>query len=70
MYSPRIRDDLIPPIYHAAKHEGVAMTTWVSRAVEAALAGRQQVGGEEPERISSEKTPTPIRSAQRGGERP
>ncbi len=67
MYSPRIRDDLIPPIYHAAKASGVAMTTWVNRVVEAALAGRQPAGGEESQPVSNEKALTPIRSAQRGG---
>ncbi len=44
MYSPRIREDLVPRIYQAAKAGGVAMTTWVNRAVEAALAATK--GGE------------------------
>jgi hypothetical protein len=49
MYSPRIREDLIPRIYHTVKQAGVAMTTWVNRVIEAALAGQGQMGGEEPE---------------------
>ena len=37
MYSPRIRDELIPQIYRAAMKAGVAMTTWVNRTIEQAL---------------------------------
>jgi len=39
MYSPKIREDLISPIYHAAKASGTPMTKWVSRALEKALSG-------------------------------
>ncbi len=67
MYSPQIRDDLIPRIYHAARAAGVAMTTWVNRVVEAALADRQPTGGEDATTVASERVPTPIRSAQQGG---
>lgn len=41
MYSPEIREDLIPLVYRAAKSEHVHMTTWVSRAVERELALRE-----------------------------
>ena len=37
MYSPRIRDDLIPRIYAVAKAAGVPMTAWVNRALEKTL---------------------------------
>lgn len=37
MYSPKISEELIPKIYQIAKKTGVAMTTWVNRALEAAL---------------------------------
>ena len=37
MYSPKIRSDLIPRIYHVAKDADVAMTTWVNQVVERAL---------------------------------
>ena len=37
MYSPRIRDELIPQIYRVARQAGVAMTTWVNHALEQAL---------------------------------
>lgn len=37
MYSPPIRDDLIPRIYRAAKEDGVPMTKWVSDLIEAEL---------------------------------
>ena len=41
MYSPHIREDLIPRIYQAAKKAGVAMTTWVNRVIKAALCDPQ-----------------------------
>jgi len=37
MYSPKIREDLIPKIYRAAKSARVAMTKWVNRVIEEAL---------------------------------
>lgn len=37
MYSPKIRDDLIPRIYRAAKGAKVPMTRWVSEVLERAL---------------------------------
>ena len=37
MYSPKIREDLIPRIYRAAKGAGVAMTKWVNQVIETAL---------------------------------
>ena len=37
MYSPKIREDLIPKIYRAAKNAKVAMTKWVNRVIEEAL---------------------------------
>ncbi len=37
MYSPKIREDLVPRIYRAAKEAKVPMTAWVSQAVELVL---------------------------------
>jgi len=37
MYSPKIREDLIPKVYRAAKGAKVAMTKWVNRVIEEAL---------------------------------
>lgn len=37
MYSPKIREDLVPRIYRAAKSAKVAMTKWVDQAIEKAL---------------------------------
>jgi hypothetical protein len=37
MYSPKIREDLIPQIYRAAKKAGLAMTKWVNQVIEQAL---------------------------------
>ncbi len=39
MYSPKIREDLIPKIYQAAKAEKVKMTTLVNRILEKAING-------------------------------
>ena len=54
MYSPEIREDLIPRVYHAAKSERVRMTTWVNRAVERELALRAQPKTEQEERKENE----------------
>lgn len=40
MYSPRIRDELIPDIYRAARASGIPMTTWVNQVIEQALSER------------------------------
>jgi Glu-tRNA(Gln) amidotransferase subunit E-like FAD-binding protein len=37
MYSPKIRDALIGPIYRAAHAAGVPMTAWVNQVLEKAL---------------------------------
>jgi len=37
MYSPKIREDLIPRVYRAAKQAGLHMTAWVNQAVEKSL---------------------------------
>ena len=37
VYSPRIREALIPRVYRAAKESGIPMTAWVSQAIEEAL---------------------------------
>jgi len=37
MYSPKIREDLIPRIYQAARNARVAMTKWVNQVLERAL---------------------------------
>jgi len=47
MYSPRIREELIPQIYRSARQAGVAMTTWVNHAVEQALYESTRPGGEQ-----------------------
>ena len=39
MYSPRIREDLIPRLYHAAKAKRIPMTALVNRILEKALNG-------------------------------
>ncbi len=42
MYSPKIREDLIPRIYQAAKNDRVPMTTWVNQTMERELVLREQ----------------------------
>jgi hypothetical protein len=37
MYSPKIREALIPRIYRAAREAKLPMTAWVSQAIEGAL---------------------------------
>ena len=44
MYSPKIRDELIPAIYRMAKETGVPMTAWVNRLIEKALAENGRSG--------------------------
>jgi len=46
MYSPKIREELIPKIYQAAKRAGVHMTTWVNEVLEHALAAESEVEAE------------------------
>ena len=53
MYSPKIRDDLIPRIYRVAKLSGVAMTQWVNRVIEQALPVKD--GGQEINERDSRK---------------
>jgi hypothetical protein len=42
MYSPKIREDLIPRIYRTAKGAGLAMTTWVNQVLEQALSEKDE----------------------------
>ena len=37
MYSPKIKDTLIPRIYRVAKAAGIPMTKWVNHVIEQAL---------------------------------
>ena len=60
MYSPEIREDLIPYVYRAAKSEHVPMTTWVNRAVERELALREQPQTEDRPRTENESEAKPI----------
>ena len=60
MYSPEIREDLIPYVYRAAKSEHVPMTTWVNRAVERELALREQPSTENQPRMENDCDAKPI----------
>ena len=47
MYSPKIREDLIPIIYQEARKGRVHMTTFVNRILEKALNGGDEFGAKE-----------------------
>jgi len=55
VYSPKIREDLIPRIYRAAKAAGIAMTEWVNRAIEEALPKDENAEGREASERHSKK---------------
>jgi hypothetical protein len=55
MYSPKIREDLIPKIYHAAKKTDVPMTVWANEAIERALSNRQEDEGQGTKENGSKK---------------
>lgn len=55
MYSPKIREDLIPRIYRAAKATGVAMTTWVNNLIEERLPEKVEANREEAIKLRKEK---------------
>ena len=70
MYSPKIREDLIPRIYQAGRAAGIPMTRWVNHAVEMALADPPQIGGEEPLPIGTMEITRLNASPSEGGHRP
>ncbi len=70
MYSPKVREDLIPRIYRAAKAVGVPMTRWVNEAVETALATLPQFGSEGPKPIENPETVSLHAASAKGGPRP
>jgi hypothetical protein len=55
MYSPKIREDLIPRIYRAAKATGVAMTTWVNSVIEEKLPEKIEINTDEVMKLRKEK---------------
>ena len=58
MYSPKIREDLIPKIYQAAKKAEVPMTVWVNEAIEEALSNGQEDVGQGTKEKDSKKEET------------
>ncbi len=55
MYSPKIREDLIPRVYRAAKAAGIRMTKWVNQAIEQALPEVTNESGQEISERNSRK---------------
>ena len=55
MYSPKIREDLIPRIYRAAKGAGIKMTQWVNQAIEEALPQDEAPEDQETDERNSRK---------------
>ena len=58
MYSPKIREDLIPKIYQVAKKADVPMTVWVNEAIEEALSNLKENEGQETKENDSKKEET------------
>jgi hypothetical protein len=54
-YSPRLRHELISPLYHAAKSEGIPMTALASRLVAEGLCRMAEDG--EPVCLVAEEPP-------------
>jgi hypothetical protein len=50
MYSPKIREDLVPRIYREAKKSGVKMTVWVNAAIEMVLKKIDEAENEKTEK--------------------
>jgi hypothetical protein len=55
MYSPKIREDLIPRIYQEAKRQGLRMTKWVNGVIERALSEIGEPEGQETNERNSRK---------------
>ncbi len=57
MYSPKIREDLVPRIYEAARKADLAMTTWVNQVIEQALPDQSQAMEikEQPQRKENDR---------------
>jgi hypothetical protein len=76
MYSPKIVERLIPPLYRLARARGQHMTTLVNEAVAAYLAGHDgnpPVAAADPRRIggaASRPRRSALRDAQRSGGEP
>ena len=67
MYQPKIRDDLIPRLYHLAQARGIPMTRLVSQLVEAALEKLEQ-GVEQVHDPPSEEYQSTSQPRMKGGE--
>ena len=50
MYSPKIREDLLPRVYREAKKAGVKMTVWVNAVIELALRKIDEAENDQNER--------------------
>ena len=51
MYSPKIDERLIPPLYRLARRRGQPMTRLVAEALEAYLAGQGALGAPPPAQL-------------------
>jgi hypothetical protein len=69
MYSPKIREDLIPRVYQRAQEAGVPMTRWVNRLIEQALHGEEDYA-ERKEASNGRDAATGDRQPHRGGQQP
>ena len=58
VYSPRIREALIPRVYRAARVSGIPMTAWVNRAIEEALQEQERIESEVADASVEQETTT------------
>ena len=57
MYSPKIKDELIPKLYVVSKAERIRMTTLVNRILEKALDREEETKSGKPE-VNNREGPT------------
>jgi hypothetical protein len=55
MYSPKVREDLIPRIYQIARKSRIPMTVWVNQVIERALMENGKEIGQETKNENSRK---------------
>lgn len=55
LYSPKIREDLIPDLYHMAKAEGTKMTKLVNRILETEIKKRKERSDERQDKRDIEQ---------------
>jgi len=70
MYSPKIKEELIPKIYQIAKAKGLRMTTLVNEILQKALNGMEGREGEGTNKDRKESVRSPCRDQGRDSDNP